>query len=139
MTIGSTNLDVWVREVGSGAALPSTTITLALAYGNQGIVPAEGVTVTATLPDKMTFVSANPAPTSIIGQTLTWNIGTLAGLSGPFMIQVNSIVAANAVPLSTLDGSFQITTTSLEMETANNTVQTHTFIGAKTYIPTVSR
>lgn len=139
VTIGSANLDVWVSDAGPGVALPSSTTTLALAYGNQGLVPAEGVTVTATLPDKLTFISADLEPASINGQVLTWDAGTLAGDSGPFTIHITATVAEDAALLSTLDGSLQIATTSPELETANNTFQTHIFIGTRVLLPVIAR
>jgi len=44
----------------------------------------DDVTLTDTLPSGLEYVSANPAPASVTGQTLTWNIGTLeqAGVAG---------------------------------------------------------
>jgi Tol biopolymer transport system component len=137
ITIGSASPDVWVGGAGSVTAFPASTVTLALAYGNQGIVPANGVILSMTLPDKLTFISADIPPTSINGQVLTWDLGTLAGLGGPFTINVTVSVADDAVLLSTLDGTAQISTTSAELETANNTIQTHTFVGAKVNLPMV--
>lgn len=41
-------------------------------------VPATGVVITDVLPADSVFISSIPAPTSRSGNTLTWNIGTLA-------------------------------------------------------------
>ena len=139
VTIGSGSTDVWVKDVGTGTALPSSTITLALAYGNQGVAPAAGVTVTQTLPDQLTYVSANPLPATVNGQVLTWDATTLAGRSGPFTIQVTAAVAADVAPSKTLNGSAHIQTTTAELETGNNTILTRVFVGMKSFIPMVIR
>ncbi len=47
-------------------------------YRNASAVPATGVTVTDALPENAVFVSADPGPDSVSGNTLTWNIGTVA-------------------------------------------------------------
>ncbi len=39
---------------------------------------AQNVVVTDTIPAGMSFVSANPAPTSVVGNLITWNIGNVA-------------------------------------------------------------
>jgi hypothetical protein len=139
VTIGSTFPDVYVIAKNSLSALPGTVITLPLFYGNQGAFPAQDVILTTTLPEKITFVSADPAPSQVDGQVLTWNISSLEGRSGPFTIQITAIVAPDAELLSTLVGSVAIQTSSTELETANNTTPTYLFIGAKILMPMISR
>ena len=123
-----------------------SSITLGLNYGNNGLIPAEGVTITATLPDELAFVSANPPPTVINpapaatnGQTLTWEVGSLPARSGPFTISITATVAEDAALFSTASGSLEITTTSPELETANNARPTSLFIGTRVFVPVISR
>ncbi len=53
------------------------------------------MTVVDTLPAELVFVSATPAPSSVSGQTLTWNLGTLAaGATGTISVQVRSLSSA---------------------------------------------
>ena len=73
-----TRPDVQVTKTGPAEARVGANVTYTLAYRNTGTAPATSVTVIDTLPAGMTFVSANPAPTSVTGQTVTWSLGTLA-------------------------------------------------------------
>ncbi len=139
VTVGSARPDLWVDVAGQGAAMPGSTLTLGLDYGNGGIVPAEGVTVTATLPDELAYTGAIPTPTTIQDQTLTWEVDSLPGRSGPFSIAITATVAEDAALFSTASGSFQISTTSSELETANNTRPTSLFIGARVLVPVIFR
>jgi Tol biopolymer transport system component len=134
VSLGSGNPDLWVQSSGSSGP-PGNSILIPITYGNQSEVRAEGVMITLTLPAKLTFVSANLTPTTVSGQVLTWAVGDLAGRTGPLTIQVAATVAADAVRLSTIDGSAEISTTSTELEKANNTIQTHIFIGARVMLP----
>ena len=64
--------------------------TYTVTAANEGTSTAKSVSVTDTLPSTVTFVSASPAPTSVVGQTLTWNLGDLAvGASTVITITVN--------------------------------------------------
>ncbi len=139
VTIGSANADLWVGEEGPEAAMPASTITLGLDYGNNGMIPAEEVTITATLPGELAYEGANPAPNAIEGQTLTWEVGSLPGQSGPFHISITASVAGDAPLFSTSSGSVQIAATSAELETANNTCLTSLFIGARVWMPVIDR
>lgn len=46
-------------------------------YCNEGTVPADDVVVTVVLAEYMEYVSASITPTSVVGQTLTFDLGTL--------------------------------------------------------------
>jgi uncharacterized repeat protein (TIGR01451 family) len=135
VTIGSGLPDLWVKAGNKANGVPGATIQQTLVYGNQGSFPAQGVTLSVTLPDKLTFVSADPAPTSVNGQILSWDAGDLAGKSGPFTIQITATVAPDAELLSALNLSAAIQTTSNELETANNTAETQVIVEARMYLP----
>lgn len=53
-------------------------ITYALNYGNGGNATATGVVLQDTLPAGMAYAEATPAPDTVAGGTLTWNLGSLA-------------------------------------------------------------
>ncbi len=89
-----------ISKTGPATANPGESITYTISYTNIGTDIAYNVVVTDTLPFGVIYVSAVPAPTSVVGQVLTWNIGTVAaGASG--MIQIQVTVQIN-VPIGLL-------------------------------------
>ena len=110
--------NVRISKTGPATALPGQTISFNLAYANDGPAAAQNVTVVDNLPAGLTYASANPAPSSASGQTITWNLGTLAsGASG--VLSVQATVSANA------NGSYtnqaQISTTTPNDTPGDNT------------------
>jgi uncharacterized repeat protein (TIGR01451 family) len=68
--------DVSVDKAGPSIASQGETVTYTLTYTcAQG--PATNVVLTDTLSPGLTYVSASTTPDSIVGQVLTWNLGTL--------------------------------------------------------------
>ncbi len=55
------------------------------------------MTIVDTLPANTIYLSASPAPSSVAGQVLTWDIGTVAGNSGPITITISVEVGSGAV------------------------------------------
>ena len=51
-------------------------------YFNMSATAGTSVVLNDTLPAGTTFLSANPAPASVSGQILTWNLNTIAGYGG---------------------------------------------------------
>ena len=104
-TITNTAIDVGVvkeHDEEDGLVEPGDiiefTVTASVNVGN-----ATNVVVTDTLPDGLTYVdgSASIDPDDISGQTLTWNLGTLA--EGPHTITYEASVDADAAgPLTNL-------------------------------------
>jgi len=139
VTVGSGSPDIWIRSSASGNAIPGNSVTISFTYGNQSGVQADAVTIAAILPDKLTFVSADPMPTSVTGQVLAWDVGDLAGRSELFTIQLKATVASDAPFFTTLEGSAEIGTTSPELEKANNTIQINTFIGTRVMLPVLRK
>ncbi len=106
---------------GPATAAAGSEFVYTLAYVNTGDGAAAGVSVTDTLPASLTFVSAQPAPTSQSGQTLTWDVGDVAaGGSGSVSLRVRLV--ATAQPGSAITNTAQTTTTSTgETTTTDNT------------------
>jgi uncharacterized repeat protein (TIGR01451 family) len=74
-------------------------VTYTISYGNSGNGEATNVSISDLLDSRLRFVTgaASPAPDSISGQRILWNLGPVpAGQSGALVFQVD--VASNAVP-----------------------------------------
>ncbi|MBI1748686.1 MAG: DUF11 domain-containing protein [Acidobacteria bacterium] len=95
---------------------------------NLGTAPANNVVLTDTLPAGMTFVpgESTPAPTSVAGQTLTYNVGTLAPAGSPGDQASFTIVTTVNIPptglldLTTLQNKAHVSTSSAESLSGNN-------------------
>ncbi len=80
---------VTVDKTAPANANTGETITYTITYENTGLDWAYNVVVTDTLPPGVTYVGAIPAPVSVVGQILTWNIGSVGpGASGSIDITV---------------------------------------------------
>ncbi|MGH2830628.1 MAG: immune inhibitor A domain-containing protein [Actinomycetota bacterium] len=66
-----------------GWVAPGETYVHAIQYRNFSAVPATGTIITDVLPPGAVFVSATPAPGNVSGNTLSWNVGTLAPQTPP--------------------------------------------------------
>lgn len=138
VTVGSAHPDIWVSQPAWQAALPGRTFETTLTYGNRGGVAANGGQVTLQLPAQLSFVSANPPP-SATTPTLRWDVGALPAQSGPQTIRVTLQVAASAAGGSTVTTAAGITSSTTELEQANNTAQGSVFIGSVRYMPVIMR
>jgi len=91
------NLQVTKTALTSVVATADVDVPYELDWYNIGSVGSTGVIVSDTLPLELTFVSANPAPSSVNGQELTWSLGSLAaGAKGK--ISVIAHLGASALP-----------------------------------------
>ncbi|HEX9440378.1 MAG TPA: hypothetical protein VF909_11885, partial [Roseiflexaceae bacterium] len=88
--------DLKVISTWPSGALQNTDFTYVITATNHGAGDASGVIVTDTLPlTFITFVTSTPAPSSQIGQQLTWNLGSLpAGQSSAITVKVHLSAAA---------------------------------------------
>jgi uncharacterized repeat protein (TIGR01451 family) len=138
VTVGSAHPDVWVSQSGPPAAAPTQKVVYNVAYGNRGGVDAGNGRVTMQLPTGLTFVSADPAP-STVSPNLRWDVGNLAGLGGPYSILVTLQLAASALGGIELTTSAEIASDTQELEQANNSTQISTDIKHWGYLPLASR
>ncbi|NNJ12202.1 DUF11 domain-containing protein [Chloroflexales bacterium ZM16-3] len=112
--------NVWVTKSGTATVLPSGTLNYTLSYGSNGSAAAGGVQVIDTLPAGVSYVSASPAPASVSGNTITWNLGTLAsGASGS--ISVTAQASASAASGATLTNTASISTATSGDTPGDNT------------------
>lgn len=86
------NPQLWTQKevvASTGGYAPNGYAVYTITYGNSGSGTANDVVVTDTLPSEVAYHTAFPTPSSIVGQTLTWNVGTLpAGAQGVIRIYV---------------------------------------------------
>lgn len=87
-----TNPNLWLQKdviASTGGYVPNGYAIYTIAFGNSGSGTATGVIVTDTLPADLTYVSSVPPASTVLGNALTWNIGTLApGQQGVIKITV---------------------------------------------------
>jgi len=76
-----------ISKTGPATANPGQSITYTITCENLGTDMAYNVVITDMLPTGVTFISAVPLPTSILGQVITWDIGTIP-VASTYMIQL---------------------------------------------------
>ncbi|MBC8076956.1 MAG: DUF11 domain-containing protein, partial [Chloroflexales bacterium] len=135
-TLPPTVVDLNILKQGNMTGVRGRTVTYQLGYGHRNSSQANvsGVIVQDTLPTGLTFVSASPPPSSVSGQTLTWNIGDLA-LTTIGEIVVTALVAADAP--SSVTNVATITIPPTDPTPANNTSQLTTSISDPPPTPNV--
>jgi uncharacterized repeat protein (TIGR01451 family) len=112
--------NVRVTKSGPATVTAGATFAYTLSYGNNGQASATNVQLVDTLPAGVSYVSASPAPSSVSGQVLTWNLGTLAaGATGSITIQAQA--AASVANGTTVTNSATISTTTPGDDPTDNT------------------
>jgi uncharacterized repeat protein (TIGR01451 family) len=84
-------------------------VTYTISYVNSGSADASNVTLDDVLDTHLRYVnsSANPPPGSVVGQTISWNLGTIgAGASGSIAFQVD--IVNNTTPGTEIHNVAQI-------------------------------
>ncbi len=69
--------DVSIVSTSIVSPWPNGTFNIIGTYHNQGTVIETGDVITFNIDTNLTYLSANPAPTSVSGNTLTWNYANL--------------------------------------------------------------
>ncbi len=119
---------------------PGEQITYTITYGNAGGVLAAGVRVSTTLPTGLTYISADPLPKTIAGQTLTWEADDQGPDARPVQITLRVQVAADVASRSILHGDLSITSDSCEVVRTNNTSTPAFFVsGSRCWLPLIRR
>jgi uncharacterized repeat protein (TIGR01451 family) len=123
-----------VTKSGPASAPPGTTLTYTIGLSNTGILTASSSRVTDTLPAEMTFITYNTALTVSFSQpdahTLVWNLGDVAAGANGLQITVQGTISPSIAYGTLLTNTIAASTTAFETNTANNTAQATTFIGA---------
>lgn len=69
-----------VKINGNTTGLIGSTFTYVINYINSGSTSVSGISVYDSLQSGFSFISASPAPTSVSGSDLVWDIGTLTAM-----------------------------------------------------------
>ncbi|PRI11039.1 hypothetical protein B4915_09235 [Leucobacter massiliensis] len=89
------------KEVDASETIPGATVTYTLRYRAEGAtnITVPGYKVVDTLPAGMSFVpgSASVAPSSVSGQTLTWDFATV-NTNTDYVITFQATIPGTAVP-----------------------------------------
>ena len=126
LTIQNTSLpDLWLIKWGllesieSGAFMTAekgVTSTFELTYFNFSTTTAEGVVIADNLPEGTEFVSADPAPSSVNGNEIQWNLNSLGQYgTGKITINIRPNETGNFTNTAT------ISTTTGDRNQSNNT------------------
>ena len=118
------NLEVLLK--GQATVIPARMITYTLRYTNTGTLPAEGVLLTDTLPPGVSVIDVS-RPARIEPGRIEWDLSSVAdGQWG--QIAVVGRVGADVRAGQTLRNTVNITTTSTESFTGDNTSATDTLV-----------
>ena len=134
LTLRKTVDQEYVRYLGDPAKPNFAELNYTITVNNPNTVTAaSGVVVTDTLPDQVTHISSSPAA-SVSGQTLTWNLGTVAaGGSATITVKVKVPLASTveaSQPQATWTNTASVSgtnTTSATASAATDTVYTKLF------------
>lgn len=120
------SLDI-TKDDGLTVVAPGSVITYTIEVTNNGAVDLTSLTVEDVLPSDLTYQSANPAPTSVAGNTLTWTpLSLLAGASTTITVtaQVNAEPIAanliNTVTVTDANTGLSDTADDVDIVAANN-------------------
>ncbi len=140
VSLGSANPDIWVSGGGT-LETGGDSLVYTIHYGNRGGAPADNVRIAYLLPPELTLMDATPHPITETAQlpAWLWDVGTLPANSGPFTIVLTATVAPTVPMFSTLVSTASITSTSPELELANNTAIIHTLVAYQLYLPLVTK
>jgi uncharacterized repeat protein (TIGR01451 family) len=114
-----TGLDVRV-SIGSGAARPGFEMQYAISARNLAGVLGGNGTVSYTYDPTLTYLTSSPAPTSITGNTLTWNFTNLGAFDVRYFrprFQVPPDIGLLGVELNSIAS---VTMVNAEANTTNN-------------------
>jgi uncharacterized repeat protein (TIGR01451 family) len=88
------------KTVNNPAPVPTETVIFTIEYNNIGLAGAPHVWLNDTLPAGMTYVSGNPAPTSVSGQNIQWYFQDVS--IGSYSITLQATIGAGIAPGTTL-------------------------------------
>ncbi|MBU4070993.1 MAG: lamin tail domain-containing protein, partial [Candidatus Thermoplasmatota archaeon] len=112
VTVADLAPEITVVKIADAAVVsPGDMVTYTIYYNNTGFANAGNVWVNDTLPAGLTFVSASPAPGSIIGQTQYWYFTNVA--PGQYSIVLQAQVGLGVVP-----GTVLMNTATLDYKNA---------------------
>ncbi len=125
--------DLVVLKAGPASATAGETITYTISLSNMGTAVAPQTLVTDTLPAEVTFVSYTTALpvnfTQPTADTLVWELGDVAAGAGG-TIEVQASISPTLSAGTQFTNTVIASTAAVESNTANNSAQITTLIGA---------
>lgn len=119
-TTVKTEADLQIDKTGPGTVTAGNAFLYSLSYRNNGPSRARAVAGTDTLPAGTTFVSAVPAPSTVSGQSVSWDLGELSpGMGGTITVRVQA--NGSALPSTVVTNRADISTSTKDTNPANNT------------------
>ena len=118
--------DMTVSKTGPASAVAGDTIAYTLTYTNKGAITASSVVLTDVLPADLIPVSNSLGNGTLNGNTITWNLGSIAAKKGgrlTFQAQVNASAAGHSIT-----NWCSIYTPTAESNTNNNSAKAITCI-----------
>ncbi|MBE2197986.1 MAG: DUF11 domain-containing protein [Anaerolinea sp.] len=100
------DVDLAVSKFGVGMPAVGAAFNYYVDYANWGGAPASGAVITDTLPPEVNFIAANPAPGSVNGDILTWNLPELAGNQWHGRITITATIMSAGTIVNTADIMF---------------------------------
>ena len=89
------DVDLAITKSGVGEPAIGEKFNYLLDYYNLGGAPATGVVITDMLPVEVIFIEADPAPTSVAGQLLTWEVGEVPANQWGGRIEITAEIDAD--------------------------------------------
>lgn len=127
------SVDAWIAPTATLTTTPQT-VAVRAEYGNKGVLTSFSAQITATL-SGLSYVSATPAPASVSGDQVVWNLAQLSFLDrGEVWIEV--------MPTSLLasDIAWTIATTEPDAAPEDNTATTTLVVDwPKNFLPLIMR
>jgi uncharacterized repeat protein (TIGR01451 family) len=108
-TIIASAVLAFTKSVSNTVPRGGDRVTYTISYTNSGSAPAANVIVTDALDNNLRYVTGSglPAPVSVSGQTVIWNLGTIAAsASGSIVFQAD--IVNNAIPGTEIHNVAQI-------------------------------
>ncbi|MCL4367776.1 MAG: Ig-like domain-containing protein, partial [Actinobacteria bacterium] len=120
LTVTNPAYDLYVSKgLASGVPAAGEVVTYSISFGNSGPTAATNVLISDVLPLATTFVTATRGwanvpfpPTTVSGNHLTWNVGTLSPWAYQDAIQVVVRLSDTLLPGDWLTNTAEVTTTS---------------------------
>ena len=112
------------KKVANPLLAPGGTTYFDITFANTGATTLTNVVLTDVLPSGLNYLSASPAPSTVSGQTITWNLGTLAPnairtfrlnvrATGTGTLLNSATISANGSPLARADETVEVGARSL--------------------------
>ena len=126
---GSTHPLDLVAYASCGAARPGSISLVHVLVHNSAPQLSGPVTITVNLDNDVNYVNATPAPTSVVGNTLTWDLPAF-GLFGSAQLSVETLVPVGTVVGTPVDHSLSVSNTLAESNYTNNVANAATVVTA---------